>query len=70
MTTKMMNALVGMMVGALIIGVINELSPTLTEILQQSKLIAINRKIDRILKHHNSQRFIMIKTKRSCKTTH
>ena len=70
MTTKMMNALVGMMVGALIIDVINELSPTLTEILQQSKLIAINRKIDRILKHHNPQRFIMIKTKWSCKTTH
>jgi Holliday junction resolvasome RuvABC endonuclease subunit len=72
MTTKepvksLMNAIVGIMVGALIVDTIGKVIPTLSEMMLQSKLKRINTKIDKIMKRHNPRHFTMMKAKRSCK---
>ena len=72
MTTKepaksLMNAIVGIVVGALIVDTIGKVIPTLSEMLVQTKIDRINTKIDKIMKRHNPRRFKMMNAKRSCK---
>jgi hypothetical protein len=64
---SLMNAIVGIMVGALIVDTIGNVIPTLSEMLVQSKIRRINTKLDKIMKRHNPHRFTMMKAKRSCK---
>jgi hypothetical protein len=64
---SLMDAVVGLTVGALIVATIGTLMPTLSGMLMQSKIDRINNKIDKIMKRHNPRRFTMMNAKRSCK---
>jgi uncharacterized membrane protein YkvI len=73
MTTKepaksLMNAIVGIMVGALIISTIEKCLPELALLVKrQPKLKKISMTLNKIMKRHNPRRFTMMKAKRSCK---